>query len=596
MSQQKNKFSQFWQELKRRRVIHVITVYASAAFVLIELAGNLTEPLNLPPSLSTIVVIVLAVGFLPAVILSWIYDLSSGTLKRTGPAEELQEEEKAQVPSAWKIATIISFVVIVGLVVFNIVSRGDVLKPGMIQSLAVLPFDNYTGDEQLDYVAAGLHTSLIGDMGKLGALRVTGKTTSSIYKNSNKSAPEIAKELKVEALVEPAVLCYGDSVCLQIKLITMYPKEKQVFVEEYKVDKSQILNLYNQITKQIAREMMVEITPEQERLLAKTRTVDREAYDEYLKAHYYWGDAGRESLFKAVDYLNSAIEKEPDWAPLYAGLANVWLVINQMGFEEPSVAAPQIFSNLNKALELDPELPDAHFINALIAHVVEWDWEKSEKEYLRALAVNPSDAQSRVLYAQLLLVLQRIDESKTHAHLAYQLDPSDPFMKVWYGALLVAFGDYEAALELSEEITETDPGNYIANNGIFLTAYLSKDYDKVIQAEKYILPVFNVKEDEIEEIEMIYEEQGFVRAYEQIMKYLERFAENNPITFMDMAVRYIMADQPDKAMDWVEKGYELHDPQTTYIATHAYNLEPLFTSPRFIEIVEKMNLSLPEAN
>jgi tetratricopeptide (TPR) repeat protein len=324
--------------------------------------------------------------------------------------------------------------------------------------------------------------------------------------------------------------------------------------------------------------------------------VDREAYDEYLKAHYYWGDAGRESLFKAVDYLNSAIEKEPDWAPLYAGLANVWLVINQMGFEEPSVAAPQIFSNLNKALELDPELPDAHFINALIAHVVEWDWEKSEKEYLRALAVNPSDAQSRVLYAQLLLVLQRIDESKTHAHLAYQLDPSDPFMKVWYGALLVAFGDYEAALELSEEITETDPGNYIANNGIFLTAYLSKDYDKVIQAEKYILPVFNVKEDEIEEIEMIYEEQGFVRAYEQIMKYLERFAENNPITFMDMAVRYIMADQPDKAMDWVEKGYELHDPQTTYIATHAYNLEPLFTSPRFIEIVEKMNLSLPEAN
>ena len=596
MTHNPNRLSQFWQELKRRRVIHVITVYASAAFVLIELAGNLTEPLNLPPSLSTIVVIVLAVGFLPAVIISWIYDLSSGTLKRTGPAEELQEEEKAQVPSAWKIATIISFVVIVGLVAFNIASRGDVLKPGMIQSLAVLPFDNYTGDEQLDYVAAGLHTSLIGDMGKLGALRVTGKTTSSIYKNSNKSAPEIAKELKVEALVEPAVLCYGDSVCLQIKLITMYPKEKQVFVEEYKVDKSEILNLYNQITKQIAREMMVEITPEQERLLAKTRTVDREAYDEYLKAHYYWGDAGRESLFKAVDYLNSAIEKEPDWAPLYAGLANVWLVINQMGFEEPSVAAPQIFSNLNKALELDPELPDAHFINALIAHVVEWDWEKSEKEYLRALAVNPSDAQSRVLYAQLLLVLQRIDESKTHAHLAYQLDPSDPFMKVWYGALLVAFGDYEAALKLSEEITETDPGNYIANNGIFLTAYLSKDYDKVIQAEKYILPVFNVKEDEIEEIEMIYEEQGFVRAYEQIMKYLERFAENNPITFMDMAVRYIMADQPDKAMDWVEKGYELHDPQTTYIATHAYNLEPLFTNPRFIEIVEKMNLSLPEAN
>lgn len=596
MPQHQNNLSRFWQELKRRRVIHVITVYASAAFVIIELAGNLTEPLNLPASLSTIVIIVLAVGFLPAIILSWIYDLSSGTLKRTGPKEEFQQEEKAQVPNAWKVATIISFVVIVGLVAYNIIARGDVLKPGMIQSLAILPFDNYTGDDQLDYVAAGLHSSLIGDMGKLGALRVRGKTSSSIYQNSNKSAPEIAKELKVEALVEPAVMCYGDSVCLQIKLITFYPEERQLFVEEYKVEKSQILNLYNQITKEIAQEIMVEITPEQERLLSKSRTVDGKAYDEYLKAHYYWGDASRESLFKAVDNLNSAIEKEPEWAPLYAALAQVWFAIQQMGFEQPSIAAPEIFSNLNKALELDPELPDAHFLNAMFAHLVDWDWEKSEKEFLQALAVNPSDAQSRMLYAQLLCVLQRIGEAKTNGELAYELDPYDPYMKIWYGALLPALGDCEKAVAASEEITADDPGNYIANTNIFLLAYLCEDYDKVIQAEKYLLPVFNVNEDEIEAVEMIYKEQGFVKAYEQIIKHLEKFAENNTISFMDMAMRYIMADQPDKAMDWVEKGFEVHEPQMTYIATHMYNLDPLFTNPRFIEIVEKMNLPPPDAN
>lgn len=152
----------------------MITLYASAAFVIIELIGNLCEPLNLPTSLSTIVIIVLAVGFPPAIILSWLYDLTSGTFERTRPMEDIQEEEKAKVPNFWKIATYVSFLVIAGLVVFNIVSRGDVLKPGMIQSLAILPFDNYTGDEKLDYVAAGMHSALIGDMGKLGALRVTG--------------------------------------------------------------------------------------------------------------------------------------------------------------------------------------------------------------------------------------------------------------------------------------------------------------------------------------------------------------------------------------------------------------------------------------
>lgn len=596
MPQQQSRISHFWQELKRRRVIHVITVYASASFIIIELAGNLTEPLNLPSSLSTIVIILLAVGFLPAIILSWIYDLSSGSLKRTRSKEELHDEEKPQVPNAWKVATFISFIVIVGLVAFNIVTRGNVLKPGMIQSLAILPFENYTGDDQLDYVAAGLHSSLIGDMGKLGALRVRGKTSSSIFQNSNKSAPEIAKELKVEALVEPAVLCYGDSVCLQIRLITFYPEERQLFMEEYKVDKSQILNLYNQITKQIAQEMMVEITPEQEHLLAKTRTVDREAYDEYLKAHFYWGDAGRESLFKAVQNLNSAIEKEPDWAPLYSALSQVWMAIQQMGFEKPSIAGPEIFYNLNKALELDPELPDAHFLNAMIAHLVEWDWEKSEKEFLRALAINPSDAQSRILYAQLLCVLQRTNEAETHAKLAYDLDPSDPFMKIWYAALLPALDDCKTAMAVSEELTAVDPGNYIANNNIVVSAYLCNEYDKVIKAETYILPVFNVTKDEIDGIEMIFKEQGIVRAYEQIMKHLEKFAENNPISFMDMAMRYVMANQLYKAMDWVEKGYELHDPQMTYIATRIYNLDPLFTFPRFLEIAEEMNLPLPNAN
>ena len=161
MPHKPNKLSRFWEELKRRKVIHVITVYASAAFVIIELIGNLSEPLNLPTSLSTMVIIVLAVGFPPAIILSWLYDLTSGSFERTKPKEEIQEEEKAKVTNAWKIATYVSFVVIVGLVVFNIVTRGDVLKPGMIRSIAILPFDNYTGDTKYDFVSTGMQTALI---------------------------------------------------------------------------------------------------------------------------------------------------------------------------------------------------------------------------------------------------------------------------------------------------------------------------------------------------------------------------------------------------------------------------------------------------
>ena len=304
MAGQQNRLSRFWQELKRRRVLHVITVYASASFAIIEIINNLTEPLTLPTSLSTIVIIILAVGFPLAIILSWLYDLTSGSFERTKPLDEAGEEVKpVAVPNAWKIATYVSFVVITALVVFNIITRGNVIKPGSIQSMVVLPFHNYTGDVQLEYFVSGMHSSLINDMGKVSGLRITSETTSNVYKNAEKSVPQIASELGVDAVVEAQVLCLGDTICLQIRILTASPEEKQLWVGDYREDKSKILSLYNRVTRQIAEEVKVELTPEEVRLLSKSRIVDRKAYDEYLKARSYLNDFRRESLFMALDSL-----------------------------------------------------------------------------------------------------------------------------------------------------------------------------------------------------------------------------------------------------------------------------------------------------
>ncbi len=595
MSQHPTKLVQFWKELTRRRVVHVVTVYASAAFVIVELVNNLTEPLNLPSFLATIVVIVLAVGFPLAVILSWIYDLSGEGFERTKPMEKVPDEQKTSVPNTWKIATIISFLVILVLVTFNIIGNTKKLQAGDIQSLVILPFENLTGDDQLENMVSSMHALLIGDIGRIGGLRVTGRTTSSTYKDVNLSAPEIASELNVDAIVEATVMCLGDSVCVQFSLVKTIGDEEQLWVAEYKEDKSQMLNLYNRITRQIAEEVMIELTPDEKRLLSKSRTVSREAMDEYLNARAYWDDFSKESLYKALDYLNDAIKKEPNWAPLYSGLANVWMGIQQLGFESPSVAAPIIYESLNKAIELDTELFDSHYLSGIIAHVMEWDWEKAEREFLKALTINPNDALSRIFYAQLLCVLQRNDEAAAQGQLAFDLDPLNPLMKGWYGALLMGIGDCQTPISFGEEVVAVDPENYFGNATIEGAAYACKEYDKVIKAVRYALP-FPLEEDSYQEIELIYIEHGIESAYLRITKLLEEFAQNNPVTFMDLAFRYIIANQPEKAMDWIEKGYEMHDPQMTYITTQMYNLEPLFTYPRFIEIVEKMNLPLPEPN
>jgi len=347
------------------------------------------------------------------------------------------------------------------------------------------------------------------------------------------------------------------------------------------------------VTKEISNEIGIMLTPKEMQQLARSRTVDREAYDEFMKAQSYWEEYSMESLDKAMDYLNSAIEKEPDWAPLYTGLANVWIGKQQMGFEPPSVASPKIYKNIGKALELDSNLSDAHNLSGLIAHVMEWDWEKSEREYIKALAINPNDAQSRALYAQLLCVLQRTDEALMQGRLALDLDPLNHTVKVWYAGILPCVGDFKTALMLVEEVLAVDPESYLGYAGLQVESFNCKEYDKLIKAERYFLGMYNVKEEDIQEIERIFNEQGVVKAYEKMMKNLEKLSKDNPISPIDMAIRYTIGNQPDKAIDWLEKGFELHDPAMTYITTKILPFTTLFEEPRFIDIVEKMNLPLP---
>ena len=172
----------------------MITVYASSAFIIIELINNLSEPLKLPVNLLTIVVIILAVGFPLAIILSWLFDLTSKGVERTKPLSEEGPAEVTAIPSAWEVATIVSFVVIAGLIVLNILGINKQAHAASVKSLVVLPFSNYTGDDQLEYFVDGMHSSLIGGIGQLSGLRVKGETTANAYKEGNKSLPGIARK------------------------------------------------------------------------------------------------------------------------------------------------------------------------------------------------------------------------------------------------------------------------------------------------------------------------------------------------------------------------------------------------------------------
>jgi TolB-like protein len=519
--------------------------------------------------------------------------------------EKINEQTSAKTPDSPVVSgknnrmkilagSLLALVLIICGIIF--IPRLTKPKEQLEKSIAVLPFRNDSPEDSTKYFMDGVMEELLNRLQSIKSLRIIGRTSAEQFRGQAKSVSEIAKELGVNYIVEGSGQKSGNSLRMRVQLIAA-GNERHIWgdsFEQEKLDMKEYFKAQSGFAEAIANELNAAISSDERKLIAEVHSINFDVYDNYLKASQYLGDVGKESLEKALEYLNSAIKKEPNWAPLYSGLAMTWLSMQADGFEQFSVAMPEIYKNLNKALELDPNLSEAHYLKALIAHMVEWDWEKSEKEYLEALAANPNDAQSRALYAQLLCVLQRSDEGAAQGRLALKLDPLNPLVEVYVGAVLLCVDDCKTALTLGEQITADDPGHYYANNLILVAAYRCKEYDKVIKADNYILPMFNFTEEDLKEIKMTFDEQGIVRAYERIMKHLEKFAENNPVASMDMAIRYMCANQPEKAMDWLEKGYDMHDPQLAYMATKTFNLDPLFNNPRLIALVKKMNLPLPK--
>lgn len=586
MAGNSNRLSQFWQELKRRRVVHVITVYASASFVIIELVNNLTEPLNLPSSLATIVIIALAVGFPLVIILSWLYGVTSEGVEKTKPLSEIQEKDKTVIPNAWRVATYVSFVLIIGLVVMNIMGSTDQLRPGEIESILILPFKNYTGNDQLDIIISGMHSSLISDVGRV--VKVISKTTSDVYKDTDKTLAQIASELGVDIVVEPSVLCVGDSICFNLAMNT--PEEKQLWNAEYRESKGRIPNLHNQVTKQIADHLKIELTRDEESLLAELREIDGEAVEAYYIGLHYLDMIDKNSLQKAIEYFNKAIETESQWAEPYAGLSSAYAYQMQMSFISPSLAIPMIYENLNKALELDLNSSLAHSTKAVIAVWTEWNWKKAEEEFVKSLDLNPSNAECRMFYAHLLVILQKPDEAVRQAKLAIELDPLRPFILGLGGVVMSSVGDDESAIALFENALSIDPDHRFAIYGLSGTYRQMGNYEKWFE---YFKKIGWNDDPTLASLDSVFQEEGYLAAVEMTIRIDEEAAKERYIDFEILGYRYLELNNFDKAMDCYEKAYEIHHPNMAFFGGLANEYEQLRDNPRYLAILKKMSLPLP---
>ncbi len=511
------------------------------------------------------------------------------------------QQEKRKDPVAFKKATrkqgmkiilttgglLLCAIIAVALLYFNIIGNGKKALREPIESIVFLPFSNFTGSDTLDWFVDGMHSSLIGEMSKISGLRTIGPTTSRNYKDVDLSATQIASDANVDALIETDVMCLLDSICLQVKLIIPGHEEKTLLVGKYKEEKSKILNLYSKITKQIAKETLVELTPEELKRFSEFKTVNKEAYDAYLKGQYYWEKLDAESMQKSVDYFELATKIDPEWADPYAGLANAWALFGFYNVLPKSVTLPKAYKYINKAFEFNPNSAKAHYVKAIFTVWTEGEWEQGENEFLISLDLNPNDALARLYYAHLLMMLRRSDEAVHQANLGLEVDPLKPIVLGLYGVVMENEGDYQTAKTSFEKALSIDSNFRFAANRLMTVQYFIGDYEKWIESWRRKAPWNDEAETTVINV---FHEKGHIAAIEEMFKMNEKYGnEDCYMSDSRKAHRYLLMNNYEKALDHFEKAYEMDPTSISYIATR-YNYDQLKDNPRYIELLKKMNL------
>ncbi len=329
--------------------------------------------------------------------------------------------------------------------------------PLQIHSIAVLPLENLSRDPEQEYFADGMTEALITNLAKIRALKVISRTSVMHFKRTQKTIPEIAKELNVDAVVEGSVQRAGERVRITAQLIHA-ATDRHVWAESYERDSKDVLSLQNEVARAIAREIQITLSPDEQTRISEARSVNPEAYELYLKGryHFYQRNLGPQEIRTARGYFEQALQKDPTYAAAYAGLADAYDTLAWRGAIPRAEGLERAMAAATKALELDESLAEAHASLAAVKGD-SLDWAGSEREMKRAIELNPNYAQAHSWYANTLTQQGRYDEAIAEARRAVQLDPlARPFTNTLIDALFVA-RRYDEVIALCGKLIQLDP-------------------------------------------------------------------------------------------------------------------------------------------
>ena len=496
---------------------------------------------------------------------------------RTVGGTQLENENErvtsaAQTPSrrwlVWPIAALfLAGIIVIGTRLVN--SRRDtaLLEP-TIRSIAVLPLENLSGDPAQEYFADGMTESLISNLAQIRALKVISRTSVMRYKGLRKSLPEIARELNVDAVVEGAVQRSAGRVRVSAQLIRA-STDTHLWAREYERDQTDVLKLQSEVAEAIANEIRIQLTAADRARLSTTRSVNPQAHEAYLLGRYHISKGNKEGWAHAIQYFERAIEITPDYAAAYAGLSDAWLQrgIFELNFKETDTAAR---TAALKAVELDDQLAEAHMSLANIKFNYDWDWTGAEREFARALELDPGSLRVHSEYGYLLMAVGRHDEAIREGLKAIELDPLSSQTQAGLGRFFYRARRFTEAVPHLQRAVELEPSNIAAH------FRLGEVY---IQLGKYPEAIAAFGKDTLG-VSRVYALMGRKREALELVRQLKEPA-------ISIAAVYAALGDNDEAFRILEKAIEQRNAHLVYLKEDP-PLESLHSDPRWATLLHRM--------
>jgi serine/threonine protein kinase/predicted Zn-dependent protease len=468
-------------------------------------------------------------------------------------------------------------------------SARDPAADAAMWSIAVLPLENQSGDPDQDYFADSMTDAVITELAQIRSLRVISHTSVMPFKGVRRRLPEIARSLRVGSIAEGSVVRSGDRVRVTLRLVNA-ARDRLVWSGSYDREIRNVLALQKQVAAAVASEIRARMTESDRARTSESPHVNVDAYEAYLRGRHALSRSTVDDLQRSIQLFHQALGTDPRYALAYAGLAESYMTLSGM-YLRPREAMPKAKAAAQRALELDSDLAEAHFIMGVIEGSYEFDWRRAEEEFKRALDLNPNNALAHLWYGQSLVSTGRSHEGIEQARIAHDLDPLSAFVETGLGQMYFLAGEYAAAIQQLRSVTQSDVG-FIEGHQWLGASYLyaKQPVEAVRELERArqldprqpqsiaYLAYAHAKLGEREKASLLRQQLTDMNRTQHIPEYL-------------FAIVSIGMNRND-AIDWLEKGYEERDDMLGWLKVDAL-LDPLRGDPRFQRLIKQMGLDSP---